>query len=78
MRTIIEAELKDRPDVSNRAIAADLGVDHKTVAASRDGLVAAGEIPHHEELKGRDGVKQPAKKSSPPKVTSVSVPCDAR
>lgn len=44
MRALIEAQLRDTPNLSDRAIAKDLGVDHKTVGATR--RRASGEIPH--------------------------------
>lgn len=68
-RALIEAELRDRPEVSNRAIAADLGVDHKTVAGARDELKASGEIPQFEKTRGRDG-----RERRPPQVKAVSLP----
>jgi hypothetical protein len=57
---LIEAELRDRPEVSNRAIAADLGVSHHTVNSVRENV--GGQIAHHEKRIGRDGVAQPASK----------------
>ena len=44
-RTLITDELRDAPAASDRAVAAGLGVDHKTVATVRAGLEATGEIP---------------------------------
>jgi hypothetical protein len=44
MRSIIGAQLQETPELSDRAIAKDLGVDHKTVGATRRRL--SGEIPH--------------------------------
>lgn len=61
-QAVIESHLKDSPEVSNRAIARDLGVDHKTVSAARQRLVDGGEIPHHEKVVGRNGVAQPIAK----------------
>jgi ParB-like chromosome segregation protein Spo0J len=52
---VIEAQLKDTPDSSNRAIAAKLGVDHKTVAGVRTRLEVTGEIPQLERTTGADG-----------------------
>lgn len=52
---VIEAQLKDAPESSNRAIAASLGVDHKTVAGARTRLEVRGEIPQLERSIGRDG-----------------------
>ncbi len=45
VRRQVEAELRDSPESSNRAIGRQLGVDHKTVGAARDRLVLRGEIP---------------------------------
>ena len=45
VRRQVEAELRDSPEMSNRAIAKQLGVDHKTVGAARERLVRGGEIP---------------------------------
>lgn len=61
-QAIIADQLRDTPSISSRAIAAMVGVDHKTVAAVRRSLVDGGEIPHHDEVEGRDGVKQPVRK----------------
>ena len=54
-RTLITDELRDAPAASDRAVAAGLGVDHKTVATVRAGLEATGEIPQLDARKGRDG-----------------------
>jgi len=61
-REIIEAQLKDNPELSSRAIAAKLGVDDKTVGAVRRRMVEGAEIPHHQTITGRDGISQPARK----------------
>lgn len=60
---IIADQLRDTPSISSRAIAAMLGVHHSTVQAVRKRMVDGGEISHHEEVEGRDGVKQPARKA---------------
>lgn len=60
-RTVIAAQLKDTPKLSARAIAAKLGVDHKTVSAARRRMVEGGEIPQLETVEGRNGVAQPLK-----------------
>lgn len=62
-QAVIADQLRDTPSISSRAIAAMVGVDHKTVASVRSRLVKGGEIPHHDEVEGRDGVKQPARKT---------------
>ncbi len=61
-QAVIADQLRDTPSISSRAIAAMVGVDHKTVASVRRKLVDGGEIPHHAELEGKDGVAQPARK----------------
>lgn len=43
------------PDLSDRAIAAEASVDHKTVARIRRELNASGEIPQVAKRRGRDG-----------------------
>jgi N6-adenosine-specific RNA methylase IME4/ParB-like chromosome segregation protein Spo0J len=54
-RKLIEAELREQPEASDRAIAGGLGVDHKTVGAVRDDMESTGEIPQLNERKGKDG-----------------------
>lgn len=44
-RALIAQQLRETPQLSNRQIAESLGVDHKTVAAEREGLESIGEIP---------------------------------
>ncbi len=44
-RDLIRVRLKDRPELSNRSIASDVGADHHTVGTIRDDLEASGEIP---------------------------------
>jgi phage N-6-adenine-methyltransferase len=73
-RALIEAELRERPEESNRTIAADLGVDHKTVMAERDRLVEIGEIPQSDTVRRKGGGSYPRKKPQKPRVASVSVP----
>lgn len=60
-RNIIEAQLKETPSISSRAIAARMGVDHKTVSNVRSALQASGEIPQLEKTEGRDGRVRTAK-----------------
>lgn len=59
-KRLVKEWLRDAPARSSRAIASVAGVDHKTVSAVRKGMVDGGEIPHHAEIVGRDGVRQPA------------------
>ncbi|QKC83251.1 MT-A70 family methyltransferase [Mesorhizobium sp. NZP2077] len=62
-QAVIADQLRDTPSISSRAIAAMLGVHHSTVQSVRKTLVDGGEISHHDEVEGRDGVVQPARKS---------------
>ncbi|HCJ70845.1 MAG TPA: S-adenosylmethionine-binding protein [Agrobacterium sp.] len=54
-QAVIQEHLKDAPQASNRSIARELGVDHKTVAGARTHLEATGEIPQLEKTVGADG-----------------------
>ncbi len=49
-----------RPDVSNRTIAADLGVSPTTVGSVRDDLVATVQIEQLDKTVGKDGKQLPA------------------
>jgi ParB-like chromosome segregation protein Spo0J len=53
VRRVVKDQLRDTPNRSDRSIAADLGVDHKTVGVVRRD--AGGEFPHLTERQGRDG-----------------------
>ncbi|MGV1867198.1 MULTISPECIES: Spo0J and IME4 domain-containing protein [unclassified Rhizobium] len=61
-REVIEAQLMEEPTISSRAIAARLGVSKNTVSTVRQKLIDGGQIDHHAELVGKDGVAQPARK----------------
>lgn len=63
---LINQLLKDSPEMSDRAIAHILKVDHKTVASKRDKLETGGEIPHLKTRTGKDGKKQTANKPKRP------------
>jgi hypothetical protein len=69
-REAIARQLKAQPERSNRQVAAEVGVDHKTVATVRENLEATGEIPQLERTEGADGKSRPASRpaspSSPP------------
>lgn len=54
-QAVIQEHLKDAPQASNRSIARELGVDHKTVAGVRAHLETTGEIPQLEKTVGADG-----------------------
>lgn len=62
-QSVIADQLRETPSISSRAVAAMLGVHHSTVETVRKRLVDGGEISHHEEVTGRDGVVQPARKT---------------
>jgi ParB-like chromosome segregation protein Spo0J len=59
-RALVAEQLKETPDRSNRAVAEDLGVDHKTVGAVREGLEATGELPQLAATEGKDGRRRRA------------------
>ena len=54
-QALIEQELKRTPDIANCWLAEILGVDDKTVAATRKRLEAGSEIPRLKKLRARDG-----------------------
>jgi hypothetical protein len=72
-RAAIEAALRSRPGESDRAIAGDLGVDHKTVGGVREVAEATGEIPQFETRKGKDGK---ARRRPPPRPNTASSAID--
>ena len=53
-RILIADELRDRPEASNRSIAAGLGVSHNTVDTVRDELESTGQIDQLEKREGKD------------------------
>lgn len=61
-RRAVQAWLKAAPARSNRAIASSVGVSHNTVQAEREKLIEGGQIDHHAEVVGKDGVRQPVAK----------------
>jgi hypothetical protein len=75
-RKLIEDQLRDTPEASNRKIAAALGVDHKTVGTVRTAAQSTGEIPQLKKTVGADGksrpTKQPSNKQSTKSVEPVS------
>jgi len=62
-QAVIADHLRDTPSISSRAIAAMLGVHHSTVETVRKRMVDGGEISHHDEVEGKNGVHQPARKT---------------
>lgn len=75
-RQALKAYLKADPSVSNRTVAKDVGVDHKTAGKVRDELVGRGEIPHVENRTDTKGRSQPSKKppKNPPGGVTPSTP----
>jgi hypothetical protein len=67
-REIIARLLKAKPKQSNRAIAQEAGVDHKTVNKVRTKMEDVGTIPHGETRTDSKGRKQPATKPKPIKT----------
>ena len=51
--------LVETPAVSDRQIAAGLGIDHKTVGAQRATMESTGEIPQFKTNIGADGKERP-------------------
>lgn len=71
-RELVKALVKVDPKASDRSIAKTAKVDHKTVAKVRSAAVDGGEIPHHAERIGVDGVAQPIKKTETSFVRPLS------
>ena len=61
-RTLIEEELRENPERSNRQIAASLGVSHPTVADVREQMESTGKVYQLEKTVGADGKERPAHK----------------
>ena len=58
-RALVQAELKDRPEVSDRIIAKELGVSPTTVGTARKGLEYNGELSKLDSSIGADGKERP-------------------
>jgi hypothetical protein len=58
-RDLVAKLLKEKPEASNRQIAKQVRVDHKTVAKVREQNEGRGEIPHVETRTDTKGRKQP-------------------
>jgi len=63
-REVIAKLIAAQPEKSNRQIAKQAKVDHKIVAAVRQGKEGRGEFPHVETRTDTKGRKQPAKKAA--------------
>jgi len=75
-REAIAKLVKAQPEKSDRAIAREVKVDHKTVAAVRSDAEARGEIPHVEKRTDTKGRQQPAHKSEPATIATEPDPID--
>jgi ParB-like chromosome segregation protein Spo0J len=75
-RELIEKLLKAKPEASNRTIAKQTKVDHKTVGKTRAELEGRGEIPHVEKRTDTKGRKQPSAKPKSAKKTRDEVLAD--
>jgi hypothetical protein len=58
MRQAVARKLKDDPSQSDRAIAGESHIDHKTVGTVRRKLESTGEIPQLNTTRGGDGKKR--------------------
>ena len=82
-RNLLVKFVAEQPEKSDRAIAAEAGVDHHQVARARKKAEAGGTIVPPEKRVGADGKAQPAKKPAPgkapkkrPHLHDVDVPRD--
>jgi len=72
-KELVAALIKEQPERSNRATAALVKVDHKTVGAVRKEMEGRGEIPHVDRTIDTKGRSQPAAKPKPaPNQSSIS------
>jgi hypothetical protein len=69
-RELVAKLLKFNPEKSDRQIAAEVKVDHKTVAKERHKKEGCGEIPHVTKRADAKGRNQPASK---PKIVKLAV-----
>jgi hypothetical protein len=74
MREIVAQKLRADPSRSNNAIAAEVGVDDKTVAATRTRLESTSEIPKLNRRRGRDGRARSVKTALPSKPSPSPSP----
>lgn len=64
-RTAVERMLTLHPERSDRWIAEDMGVDHKSVRTYREELESVGEIPQLNNFVGKDGKEYPRERKQP-------------
>jgi ParB-like chromosome segregation protein Spo0J len=72
-QTVIDDQLRDTPERSDRQIGAALGVHHQTVEARRQELEGRGEIRHVETRTDTRGRQQPAHKPRTAKPTAAGL-----
>ena len=70
-----KAAAKDNPARSNRQLAADLGVDHKTVGSVRDEVQSIGKIFQSDRVERKGGGTYPSTRS--PRITRIALGDDA-
>jgi ParB-like chromosome segregation protein Spo0J len=68
---VLARRVKANPELSDRAIAGSVGVDHKTVAPVRASLERSGEIPHIATRTDRKGRKRPGTQPARPKALAT-------
>jgi hypothetical protein len=73
-RKVIAAWLKAKPEKSNRTIAKQTKVDHKTVGAVREQMESTGEIPQLEKTVGKDGKARTTKPRSTQIIEAALAP----
>ena len=73
---LIAEQLRETPEWSDRRIASDLGVDHKTVGSARGRLTATGEIPQMEKTVGADGRARGKQQKLSPDVEALAFYCE--
>ena len=76
-RSLVQAELKDRPQVSDRTIARELGVSPTTVGTARNDLVEKGELSKLDTSTGADGKAYPRQVERKPISSPVAKPEEA-
>ena len=74
---LVQAELKDRPQVSDRQIAKALGVSHPTVATARKELEENGQVVKFTTSTGADGKAYPRQDERKPISSPVAKPEEA-
>lgn len=70
-RELIAQHLKQNPELSNRQIAGQVGVNHETVATVRGGLESTGGIRQMDKTLGKDGKERPSRRPTLISATST-------